>query len=709
MALAKINLGTVPNAGLDGDDARTAFTKVNANFDELYTAMGGSGGTISPKLTTLATAVWAANQMQYQTGPDTIGSFATTAYGRAMLNLANAAGLAAYAGLGNVNNTSDANKPVSSAQQAALDAKLSLSGGKMTGAINEAVVVPLASAATVAIGAAAANTVSISGSTTITAFEGATTGTRRLVRFLGTLTLTHSSGLQLPGNADIVTAPGDFAEFVAFSSTAWLCLNYYTANGQPLRVVGVSKGGTGGTTPATARSGLGLGTAATLDQTQSTTDLVAGRAMKVGDLGLGVPFTLTAGADLNACIVPGTYVYAAGSPPANSPIASAYDLEVIGSSSYPHQVLRQIYSNNTWIRSAAKANPTTAAADWTPWQNVSGTAASGILTTSTQDSTVGRVLKVGDWGLGSNAVAVNNLDTLTSSCFFITAGSPIIGAPTSASGGQGYGVHIHHGNPLYATQEFTSLNGWNTWRRVMSNGVWLNWVRLLGSGEAGVGQYTDLRGSIYVTGTPTNVFGTGTTFGFCNGGSAAGGLSIPGLGGTVYGTLQINAQYTDFSGSGAIQRIFTTGQRQWIQLASTATTWGAWQEVITMGNLIGTVSATAGQGAVFESASNANGRYIKYADGTMSCWGSVSIPAGAVASQVDISATFAAAFLSAPNITHSPSTATGSGSQADIGVVNYNGIYVTTGVSTCNFSTYRYRLAQEYPVTLNYHAHGRWK
>jgi hypothetical protein len=36
-------------------------------------------------------------------------------------------------GLGNVDNTSDANKPVSTAQQTALDAKLGLSGGTMTG------------------------------------------------------------------------------------------------------------------------------------------------------------------------------------------------------------------------------------------------------------------------------------------------------------------------------------------------------------------------------------------------------------------------------------------------------------------------------------------------------------------------------------------------------------------------------------------------
>ncbi len=38
-------------------------------------------------------------------------------------------------GLGNVDNTSDANKPISTAQQTALDAKLNLSGGTMTGKI----------------------------------------------------------------------------------------------------------------------------------------------------------------------------------------------------------------------------------------------------------------------------------------------------------------------------------------------------------------------------------------------------------------------------------------------------------------------------------------------------------------------------------------------------------------------------------------------
>ena len=37
MAQKIIDLGTSPNKG-DGDPLRTAFTKINDNFDELYTA-----------------------------------------------------------------------------------------------------------------------------------------------------------------------------------------------------------------------------------------------------------------------------------------------------------------------------------------------------------------------------------------------------------------------------------------------------------------------------------------------------------------------------------------------------------------------------------------------------------------------------------------------------------------------------------------------
>lgn len=45
-----------------------------------------------------------------------------------------------------------------------------------------------------------------------------------------------------------------------------------------------------------------------------------------------------------------------------------------------------------------------------------------------------------------------------------------------------------------------------------------------------------------------------------------------------------------------------------------------------MSKLLGTVSQSGGlpTGAIIERGSNANGDYVKYADGTMLCWGTVT-------------------------------------------------------------------------------------
>ena len=59
-----------------------------------------------------------------------------TAQGLALLDDVDAAANRATIGLNNVNNTSDVNKPVSTPQQNALDTKLNLTGGVLTGQLN---------------------------------------------------------------------------------------------------------------------------------------------------------------------------------------------------------------------------------------------------------------------------------------------------------------------------------------------------------------------------------------------------------------------------------------------------------------------------------------------------------------------------------------------------------------------------------------------
>lgn len=100
----------------------------------------------------------------------------------------------------------------------------------MDKALNEAPIVTLASAATVNIGAAASNTINISGANAITAFDVAASGVVRRLVFQGALQLTHNAtSLILPGAANITTASGDSAEFVSLGGGNWRCLRYQRA------------------------------------------------------------------------------------------------------------------------------------------------------------------------------------------------------------------------------------------------------------------------------------------------------------------------------------------------------------------------------------------------------------------------------------------------------------------------------------------------
>lgn len=134
-------------------------------------------------------------------------------------------------------------------------------GGTLTTALNEAPAVTIASASTVNIGAATANTISITGTTTITAFDTIADGAVRLLEFAGALTLTHNgTSLILPTGANIVTAAGDVAEFRSLGAGNWRCVGYLRADGTPLAIGGGSGAGlpsrdvtaSGAVTPADA-------------------------------------------------------------------------------------------------------------------------------------------------------------------------------------------------------------------------------------------------------------------------------------------------------------------------------------------------------------------------------------------------------------------------------------------------------------------------
>lgn len=115
---------------------------------------------------------------------------------------------------------------------AGVNASVQRSGDTLSGALNFAPQVTLASAATVNIGAASANTVNISGNSSITSFGTVAAGLTRRVVFQSVLTLTYNAtSLILPSKANITTATDDSAIFESLGSGSWRCLSYQKADG----------------------------------------------------------------------------------------------------------------------------------------------------------------------------------------------------------------------------------------------------------------------------------------------------------------------------------------------------------------------------------------------------------------------------------------------------------------------------------------------
>jgi len=108
---------------------------------------------------------------------------------------------------------------------------LLLTGGTLTGALNEASIITIASSTNVDIVNISGNTALITGTTTIGTFTAGTSGMIRRVVFGGSLTLTGNANIRLPNNANtITTTANDVATFV-YSSTLslWLCVSYSSA------------------------------------------------------------------------------------------------------------------------------------------------------------------------------------------------------------------------------------------------------------------------------------------------------------------------------------------------------------------------------------------------------------------------------------------------------------------------------------------------
>ncbi|VDC33119.1 pyocin knob domain-containing protein [Pseudogemmobacter humi] len=125
--------------------------------------------------------------------------------------------------------------------------------------------------------------------------------------------------------------------------------------------------------------------------------------------------------------------------------------------------------------------------------------------------------------------------------------------------------------------------------------------------------------------------------------------------------VQTLTLFTGISGTGTA--------RQFVR-ALTGGVWTAWREVINQGRIVGTVAQASGvpTGAVIERGLNANGEYVRWADGTQICTRTdlsapnASTVVGGLFSSGDVAWTFPASFAVAPVVTCAPAEAHSFGS-----------------------------------------------
>lgn len=104
---------------------------------------------------------------------------------------------------------------------------MSMSGGTMSGAINEAMTSSMALAGTMAIGAAAGNYIIVTAGTgPITAFDSAPAGARRFMCFTVSATINYNATTMIiPGANNFNAADGDVLEWVSYGGGVWRCVN----------------------------------------------------------------------------------------------------------------------------------------------------------------------------------------------------------------------------------------------------------------------------------------------------------------------------------------------------------------------------------------------------------------------------------------------------------------------------------------------------
>ncbi|WP_417480478.1 pyocin knob domain-containing protein [Maricaulis maris] len=332
--------------------------------------------------------------------------------------------------------------------------------------------------------------------------------------------------------------------------------------------------------------------------------------------GVGVE-TPTLVPDLNAATEGGFYRYATSA--ANAPLASIGQLLVLPYGGATIQVAIDRASQRLFVRSITTSSPVV----WSEWKEFWSTG-NLVKQTSPTDTTAGALMAVGAFGIGSTALSdIASADNLSAGGVY-RFGINTVGRPPFIDYGTIVAVVRSSAEQTQLAQS-TNTNeiairykvggAWSTWQEIWHTG---NLVKQAGSldstpgsmmevGAFGLGSVTppsagdpDNLGTVMIhtipSGSDKNPFGT-----------------IGGVGLNLQSSLSWGAQLFVAAGGSNLQ--IKARNR------TSAGVWGPLFDLFHTGNILGTVSQSGGvpTGAIIEYGSNANGRYVRFADGTQIC------------------------------------------------------------------------------------------
>ncbi|AXF53119.1 MAG: tail fiber protein [Caudoviricetes sp.] len=228
-----------------------------------------------------------------------------------------------------------------------------------------------------------------------------------------------------------------------------------------------------------------LGTAAAMNVTTSSTNRDPNKLMKTGDFGIGADSIAVGAIDLNSdTLASGEYYVSA---PTNAPndIGWAgygfYKKRVTGGTVY--QELSSALDGRKFSRYRSDTGQ-----PWSPWVKEFSSRDTG---SSVTNGTVGQLMKVGDFGIGTvngPVILETNINSIYTSGMYYVSGSGAGVLPTNTNG---Y-LTVESAGPTYAKHTFTHYLDGRVWVRTANNGVWSGWAKINNPVKSTGAEVTDL-------------------------------------------------------------------------------------------------------------------------------------------------------------------------------------------------------------------------